>query len=106
MANDRDVAAGRPGFRPKHPGVILAHAIVAAQLPKARLAAHLGVSRQTVYKVLNGERAVTADMAARLGRAFGNSARFWLNLQTAHDSWAAETNPEVVRIKRLVDLAV
>ena len=105
MASDREEDAGRPGFRPKHPGVILAHAIEVAHIPKARLATHLGVSRQSVYQVLNGERAVTADMAARLGRAFGNSARFWMNLQAAHDSWAAEADPEVAAIKRIAELA-
>ena len=101
MANDREDIAGRPGFQPKHPGVTLARAIEAAKIPKARLAQHLGVSRQSVYQVLNGERAVTADMAARLGRAFGNSPRFWLNMQAAHDAWAAEAKPEVRRIGRL-----
>ena len=101
MASDREEIAGRPGFRPKHPGVILLRAIEAAKVPKARLAVHLGVSRQSVYQVLNGERAVTADMAARLGKAFGNNPRFWLNLQTAHDAWEAEAKPEVRRIGRL-----
>jgi plasmid maintenance system antidote protein VapI len=33
---------------------------------------------------------VTVDMAARLSRAFGNSTRFWLNLQANHDAWDAE----------------
>ena len=105
MAIDRKEAAGSSGFHPKHTGVILAHAIDTALIPKVRLASHLGVSRQSVYQSLNGERAVTADMAARLGRAFGISARFWLNLQAAHDSWAAEAHPDVAAIERLVELA-
>ena len=106
MASEHEEPAGRPGLRPKHPGVILARAIEAANIPKSRLAEHLGVSRQTVYQVLNGERAVTADMAARLGRAFGNSPRFWLNLQAAHDTWEAEASPEVQKISRLSKVAL
>jgi antitoxin HigA-1 len=44
---------------------------------------------------------VTADVAARLGRAFGNSAAFWLNLQSNHDAWHAERDPKVAKIKKL-----
>ena len=104
MAIEVEEAAGRPGFRPKHPGVILARAMSAASITKVRLAGHLGVSRQTVYQILNGERAVSADMAVRLGRSFGNSARFWLNLQAAHDTFEAEANPDVAKIDRLEEL--
>ena len=105
MANDVEEPAGRPGFRPRHPGAILSRAISAANISKVRLAGHLGVSRQTVYQILNGERAVTADLAARLGRAFGNSPRFWLNLQAAHDTFAAEANPEVAKIGQMEEFA-
>ena len=43
-------------------------------MPRAKVAEHLGVSRQTLYDIINEKRAVTADIAARFGRAFGNSA--------------------------------
>jgi antitoxin HigA-1 len=104
MATEIEEAAGRPGVQPQHPGVALARTIKRRNIPKARLAAHLGVSRQTLYQLLNGESAVTADMAARLGRAFGNSPRFWLNMQCAHDTWEAEADPKIKKIKRLPEL--
>jgi addiction module HigA family antidote len=47
------------------------------------LALHVPANRITA--ILNGERGVTVDTAMRLGRYFGTSARFWLNLQQAHD---------------------
>jgi addiction module HigA family antidote len=47
------------------------------------LALHVPANRITA--ILNGDRSVTADTAMRLGRYFGTSARFWLNLQQAHD---------------------
>ena len=101
MADDKVESAGRPGFRPKHPGVILANAIASAGISKSAFAAHIGVSRQSLYEVLNGERAVTADMAGRLGKALGTNARFWLNLQAAHDTWEIERRPEIARIEQL-----
>jgi plasmid maintenance system antidote protein VapI len=44
---------------------------------------------------------LTADIAARLGRALGNSALFWLNLQSQHDAWLAERSKAVRRITRI-----
>lgn len=49
------------------------------------LALALRVPANRITAILNGERAVTADTALRLGRYFGTSARFWLNLQQSHE---------------------
>ena len=49
------------------------------------LALALRVPANRITSIINGERAITADTAMRLGRYFGTSARFWLNLQQAHD---------------------
>ena len=38
-----------------------------------------------INEIVHGARAVTADTALRLGRYFGTSAQFWLNLQTHFD---------------------
>lgn len=59
------------------------------------------MTRQTLYALINEEHAVTADMAVRLGRACGNSALFWLNLQSQYDAWHAERNKALKKIKRL-----
>ena len=92
----------RPAFRPVHPGVVLRNSILPAlSMPKTALADHLGISRQSLYEILNERRAVTADVAARLARAFGNSTQFWLNLQTNHDAWAAERAEGVLKVKKL-----
>jgi addiction module HigA family antidote len=91
-----------PAFRPSHPGEILREDVLSAiGIPLSRVASHLGVSRQTLYDIINEKRGVTADIAARLGRAFGNSALFWLNLQTQYDAWHAERKESVRAIKRL-----
>ena len=49
------------------------------------LALALRVPANRVTAILKEERAITADTALRLGRYFGTSARFWLNLQQSHD---------------------
>ena len=101
MATEMKVERG-PEFVPSHPGEILREDILPALgMAKSRLADHLGISRQTLYSILGEQRAVTADVAARLGQAFGNSAVFWLNLQSQHDAWHAARQPDVAKIKPL-----
>ncbi len=91
-----------PAFQPPHPGAVLRDTILpAAGIPKATLAAHIGLSRQSLYQILNEQRGITADVAARLGRGFGNSSLFWLNLQTMHDAWEAEQSETVQAVTRL-----
>ena len=77
-------------LKPMHPGELLREEILpAAQLTQTKLAEALGVSRLTVSDIINEKRALSADMAHRLGRYFGNSPEFWLNLQKRVDLWAA-----------------
>ena len=106
MATEMAVRSG-PAFAPSHPGEMLREDVLPAlDMAKARLADHLGVSRQTLYAILNEERAVTADVAARLAKALGNSAAFWLNMQSQHDAWHAARKPEVAKIKLLPQAAM
>jgi len=95
---DEYLVTGSPAVRPSHPGRILKGILEDASIPLARFARHLGVSRPTVYALIKEARPVTVDMAARLSRAFGNSTRFWLNLQANHDAWAAERAAAKLRI--------
>ena len=76
---------------PVHPGEILREDILPAlRMSKAAVAEALGISRQTLYDILNEKQPVTAEMAVRFGKAFGNGARFWVNLQRSHDLAIAE----------------
>lgn len=54
------------------------------------LAAALGVSPMTLNQIVNGKRAISAEVALRLGRYFGVAPQFWLNLQARHDLEKAE----------------
>ncbi len=74
---------------PAHPGEILKELLlVPLELTVTDAAAHLGVSRKTLSKVLNGRGAITPEMALRLEMVFGKpGAAHWLRLQNAHDLW-------------------
>ncbi len=68
-----------------HPGRILKRELSARALSANRLALDLGVPSGRITDILNARRSITADTALRLGRYFGNSAQFWLDLQSQHD---------------------
>jgi addiction module HigA family antidote len=98
---DEYLVTAAPAVRPSHPGRILRDILIETGIPLARFARHLGVSRPTIYAIMKEARPVTVDMAARLSRAFGNSTRFWLNLQANHDAWNAERAAAALDIERL-----
>jgi addiction module HigA family antidote len=76
--------------RPSHPGEILRGLYMdPLGLTVTVLAEHLGVSRKTLSKVLNGRGSVTPDMALRLARVFHSDPEVWLNLQKKVDLWDA-----------------
>jgi addiction module HigA family antidote len=81
-------------FEPSHPGEFLREDVLpeleARGITKNAFADHLKISGQTLQDVLNGNQAVTTDLACRLGRALGNGTRFWLTLQMQYDIWKAE----------------
>jgi addiction module HigA family antidote len=68
-----------------HPGRLLRRELEARGLSANRLALDLGVPSGRITDILNGRRSITADTALRLGRYFGNSAQFWLDLQSQYD---------------------
>jgi antitoxin HigA-1 len=69
-----------------HPGEILQLDFLEPMAISAyRLSTDIEVSQTRISEIINGKRAITADTAHRLARYFGNSAQFWLNLQTAYD---------------------
>jgi addiction module HigA family antidote len=68
-----------------HPGRLLKRELAARKLSANRLSLDIGVPSGRVTDILNGRRSITADTAVRLGRYFGNSAQFWLDLQSQYD---------------------
>jgi addiction module HigA family antidote len=72
---------------PSHPGRLLAYYLKGRTV--TQVARHLGVTRPSLSRVLNGKAGISADMALRLAEAFGTEPDFWLRLQIQRDLWAA-----------------
>src|SRR6267378_2604231 len=70
---------------PIHPGEILGDELEEIGLSAKRLADVIEVPPNRLYQILAGKRNMTADTALRLGRYFGMSAAFWMNLQSAYE---------------------
>jgi antitoxin HigA-1 len=79
------------GLAPMHPGELLREDVLPALgRPKTEIARLLGISRQTLYDILNEKQPITAQMALRIGKMCGNGADIWLNLQRTYDLRMAE----------------
>jgi addiction module HigA family antidote len=76
--------------RPIHPGEMLREEFLPEYgLTVTALAQAAGVSRQSVNELLRERRALSPEMALRLGKLFGISPEYWLNLQRNVDLWDA-----------------
>jgi antitoxin HigA-1 len=90
-----------------HPGRVLKRELTSRSLSANRLALDIGVPSGRITDTLNGRRSVTADTAVRLGRYFGNSAQFWLDLQSQYDiaMIERERGAEITRRERPANAA-
>jgi len=71
---------------PIHPGEILLDEFLKPMgISQYRLAKDTSVPPRRINEIVHGKRSITADTALRLGRFFGMSPQFWLNLQTRYD---------------------
>jgi addiction module HigA family antidote len=71
---------------PIHPGEILFEDYLKpVRISQNALARSLGITPKTVSEIVLGKRGISPDMSIRLGKFFGQSPRFWLNLQTEYD---------------------
>ena len=59
--------------------------LVPMEISQYRLAKDISVPPRRINEIVHGKRSITADTALRLGRFFGMSPQFWLNLQTRYD---------------------
>lgn len=79
-------------MKPIHPGRILKRELAARNLSANKLALAIRVPSGRITQILNEKRGITAETALRLSRYFGNSARFWVNLQSCYELALAERN--------------
>jgi addiction module HigA family antidote len=79
-------------MKPIHPGRILKREMIARNLSANKLAFSLRVPSGRITQIINGKRGVSAESALRFSKYFGNSARFWMNLQSRYDLAIVEQN--------------
>jgi antitoxin HigA-1 len=80
---------------PTHPGgILLRQYLKPLGIGIAQAATALGVSRQSLSKILHEQRSVTPDMALRLAQALHTTPELWLNLQRTYDLWHAAHQSE------------
>ena len=86
---------------PTHPGEMLLEEFLKPMgISQRELANRIYVPYQRVNELVNGRRGITPSTALRLGRVFGNSPSFWLNLQLRWDLFRAQ-NAESEELKRI-----
>jgi addiction module HigA family antidote len=86
-----DLSVNRPiGRIPTHPGELFREILDDhVRLSVAEAATRMRISRQSLYAVLNGGSAVTADMALRFGRLVGGAPELYVDMQVKRDLWQA-----------------
>jgi addiction module HigA family antidote len=88
-----------PMKNPPHPGQIVKHDVIEPLgLSVTAAAAVLGVSRKTLSELVNERAGISAEMAVRLEKAFGSTARLWLDLQTAYD--LAQVKQDAIKVAK------
>lgn len=76
---------------PIHPGEILNEEfLLPMKITQYRLAKAIGVDSRRIHAIVHGQRSISAETALLLSRFFGNSAQFWLGLQSQYDLETAE----------------
>jgi addiction module HigA family antidote len=73
-------------LKPIHPGeILLEEFLEPMQISQYRLAKDISVDPRRINEIVHGQRAITADIAFRLGYYFSMTPQFWLNLQSHYD---------------------
>lgn len=97
------IPATKNGMPPIHPGELLEEILHDLGMSQAAFAKAIGVSPMRISHVIRGERPVTADLALRFGRAFGQTPQMWSNWQADYDLKLAEreARASLRKIRRL-----
>jgi addiction module HigA family antidote len=87
---------------PPHPGEVIRRlCLEPLGLSVTKAAKALGVSRNTLSSLLNGETGISPQMAVRLSIAFDTTAESWMNQQVQYDLWQARQRRDELNVTRL-----
>jgi antitoxin HigA-1 len=91
-----------PMKNPPHPGEsVRADCLAPLGLTVTEAAKALGISRQTLNNLINGQAGISPEMAIRLDKAFGGGADTWVRLQATYDLAQAEKHAKKIKVRRL-----
>ena len=94
-------APARIGMTPPHPGAFIREEILdELGLTVSEAARALNVRRATLSDLINGNAALSAEMALRVEKAFGVKMETLLNMQTWHDAHAMRLREGEIEVKR------
>jgi addiction module HigA family antidote len=91
----------KPKLPPVHPGEILKETLKDLGLSMNRLAQEIHVPANRISAIILGQRSITGETALRLGRYFGTTPAYWMNMQarydleTARDVWESRIQSEI-----------
>lgn len=100
-AQNVEITKHYPKLPPVHPGEILKETLADLGISMNRLSKEIHVPANRISSIVAGQRAITGETALRLGRYFGTTPEYWLNMQaryeleTARDQWADRVKSEV-----------
>ncbi len=85
-------------YNPAHPGKLIQEYLNGLKeegtaISLAHLATHIGITRTTLSRIVNGHQTLTADIALRLHEALGISPELLLKMQIARDIWENQQKP-------------
>ena len=86
---------------PAHPGLLVKMSLEELNIPVAKAAKALGVTRQHLHNVISGKSAITAEMALRLELGIGSTADHWLRMQSSYDLAQILNRDEQPRVERI-----
>ena len=99
-----------PKYRsPIHPDEMLQEEfLIPLELTQRQLANAIHVPYQRINEIINGKRGITPSTALRLGKFFGMTAGFWMNLQLRWDLYYAqvEEQDELAQIEPMPQISV
>lgn len=89
-------------FNPPHPGEVLKEMhLDPLGLTVTEAARRLNIDRKTLSRVINGQSAVSVDMALRLSKGLNTSAQVWLGMQQAYDLWQTKLEADLSEVQGL-----
>ena len=85
---------------PPHVGEILRELYLAPlNISVTDAAAHLGISRQALSRLINEQSGISPEMAFRLAKAFQTTPDYWMNLETQFELWQAGQKCKNLNVK-------